>query len=337
MTVPHPLVEFGWTPDVDDRLDEPGPHESVGRVVRVDRGEVDIAVDADEVVRATTTTAAKDCVAGDWVRVDTDSQRVTAVAPRRTAFVRRAARGARAPQTLAANVDVVAVCQGLVPGVNLRRLERELVLAHQSGGRPLVVLTKADLVDRAEIDRNVEQVVEVARDVDCVVVSVVDGTGIDALRDHLLPGLTFALLGASGVGKSALVNALAGRDLQAVGAIRDLDGKGRHTTTTARLLRMPDGSLLLDTPGVRALALWESWEGLAATFPEIADLERDCQFADCFHDDEPGCAVVAAVEAGRLGAERVASWRRLRDEMSDLDEDLVEQDRRRSRTGRPEA
>jgi ribosome biogenesis GTPase len=335
MTAPHPLVEFGWNDTVAESLPPAGDAQVPGRVIRVDRGEVDVAVDATEVVRATMSSAAKDCVAGDWVIVDTESSRVVAVAPRRTAFVRRAARGARAPQTLAANMDIVGVCQGLVPGVNLRRLERELVLAHQSGAVPVVILTKADLVGPDEVEAARSAVSVVAGDVEVVVTSSARGDGLDGLRALLAPGVSFALLGASGVGKSALVNALAGKDVMTVGEIRGGDGKGRHTTTSARLLRMADGSLLLDTPGVRALALWDAWDGLAATFPEIARLESQCQFADCFHDDEPGCAVVAADAA--VSGDRLESWRRLRDEMMDLDDAITEQTRQRSRTGRPEA
>lgn len=335
MTGDHPLDELGWSAEVGRRLGACDDAEQAGRVIRVDRGEVDVAVGGGEVIRATMATSAKDVVAGDWVRVDADTQRVSHVAPRATAFVRRAARGAHAPQTLAANMDVVAVCQALVPGVNLRRLERELVLAHQSGARPLVILTKSDLVDAADADAAAQDASDVAHDVDVVVVSSVTGEGFDTLRTHLDRGVTFAVLGASGVGKSAITNTLAGRDIQAVGEIRGGDGKGRHTTTTARLIPMPDGSLLLDTPGVRALALWEAWEGLAATFPEIANRESQCQFADCAHDNEPGCAVIEGRNAGLISGERVEAWQRLRDEMSDLDVALTEQTRRRSRTGRP--
>lgn len=317
------------------------PDRATGRVVRVDRGEVDVVLDgppdvAGDQMRATTTTAAKDCVVGDEVTVERAEARVVHIEPRRTAFVRRAARGALAPQTLAANMDVVVLCHGLVPGVHPRRLERELVLAYDSGATPMVVLTKADLVGPEQIEEGLEQVHAVAPGVEVLTVSNPTGDGIDELRAALPPGRVFALLGASGVGKSSIVNSLAGRPVQLVGEIRDGDGKGRHTTTAAQLIRLPDDRLLLDTPGVRALALWQAWDGLAAAFPEIDAAASGCRFGDCSHGGEPGCAVADLVAEGEIDAERFESWCRLRDEMVELDTELEEQQRRRSRTGRPE-
>ncbi|MCO5313021.1 MAG: ribosome small subunit-dependent GTPase A [Microthrixaceae bacterium] len=339
MTAADRLVSIGWNDDVADRISTLPTRSATdntltaGRIVRVDRGEVDVALGShpDDVVRATTTTAAKDCVAGDWVAVDLEQARVEAVAARLTAFVRRAARGSFAPQTLAANMDVVLVVQALDPGLNLRRLERELVLAHQSGATPVVVITKTDLVDADTVAEALDQARRTAASVEVVAVSNRTGEGFDCLHQIVGPGRTFALLGSSGVGKSTLVNTFAGEEVQLEGEIREGDGKGRHTTTAARLIMLSDGRLLLDTPGVRALALWESWDGLALTFPEIEDLTSECGFADCFHDDEPNCAVVEAVEAGTIDADRLDSWRRMRDEMAELDAHLTEQQRKRDR------
>lgn len=341
MTNAETLRPPGWSDDIAERLAPmlDGGRLTPGRIVRVDRGEVDVALGAGhdrDVLRCTSTTAAKDCVAGDWAAVDVDAARAEGVMPRVSAFVRRAARGALAAQTLAANMDVVFVVQGLEPGVNVRRLERELVLAHQSGATPIVLLTKADLVDRAVVETSLAAVRAVAPNVAVFAVSNRTGEGLDEVAAQLEPGRTFALLGSSGVGKSTFVNAFAGEQVQLEGEIRDGDGKGRHTTTAARLIELADGRLLLDTPGVRALALWESWEGLADTFPEIESTAERCGFADCFHDDEPRCAVVAAVEAGEIPAERLESWRALRDEMAALDAELVDQQRRADRPGRPE-
>jgi ribosome biogenesis GTPase len=339
MTNDAHLRSLGWDDDVAavvvPLLDE--GRLTAGRIVRVDRGEVDVATGpgAHDVVRASSTTAAKDAVAGDWAALDAAQGRVEDLAPRLTAFVRRAARGARSAQTLAANMDVVLVVQALDPGLNPRRLERELVLAHQSGATPVVVLTKTDLVDEATVAESVATAGATAPGVEVVAVSNRTGEGIGDLGRLVEPGRTFALLGSSGVGKSTLVNTFAGERVQLEGEIREGDGKGRHTTTAARLLILRDGRLLLDTPGVRALALWESWEGLADTFPEIEETAEDCQFADCFHDNEPGCAVIAAAERGDIDPERLENWRRLREEMDELDTHLVDRQRREARTGRP--
>lgn len=338
MTNANPLGPLGWNERVAAVVDPllSGTLEP-GRIVRVDRGEVDVAtgVGPDAIVRATNTTAAKDCVAGDWVALDRELTRVEAVAPRLTAFVRRAARGAHSAQTLAANMDVVLVVQALDPGINVRRLERELVLAHQSGATPIVVLTKTDAVTPTAVAEAVAAARASAPGVEVIAVSNRTHEGFDELGALVGPCRTFALLGSSGVGKSTLVNTFAGESIVLEGEIRDGDGKGRHTTTAARLLHLADGRLLLDTPGVRALALWESWEGLADTFPEIEETAESCSFADCFHDDEPRCAVVAAVAAGEIDADRLTSWRNLRDEMAQLDAYLIDQQRKAERTGRP--
>ena len=338
MTTSTPLDAYGWNDAVAKRLKRLlAKRQIAGRVIRVDRGEVDVVDATGATVRATMTTAAKDCVAGDWVASDPETSRVEGVAPRATAFTRRAARGANTAQTLAANMDVVLVCQALDPGLNVRRLERELVLAHQSGATPVVVLTKTDVVGPDATAASVADAQGSAPGCDVIAVSNRTRDGLDRLLALVRPRMTFALLGASGVGKSTLVNTLAGESVQLVAEIRAGDGKGKHTTTAARLIRLSDDRLLLDTPGVRALALWESWEGLALAFSDVEDLAGSCRFADCFHEDEPGCAVIAGTESGVLDPARLASWRHLREEMDQLDDALIVQTRKRERTGRPTA
>lgn len=301
------------------------PDLIAGRVARTDRGVVTVWPDRERLdiakLRATCATDGKDVVAGDWVALDPANHRVEQRLERHTEFVRRSAKGALTAQTLAANMDVVFCIQAMVPGINPRRLEREMVLAHQSGAKVAVVLTKADLVDDADAQRTIAE--RSAPGVPVHLVSSTEGTGLDALRASLPVGCTVSMFGASGVGKSTLVNAWAGGPVQLIGEVRAGDSKGRHTTSAARLIRLADDLVLLDTPGTRALALWEADDGLTATFPEILEASENCRFDDCRHTDEPGCGVIGVVDRDRL-----ESFRRLRDELDELDEKLDDKFRR---------
>jgi ribosome biogenesis GTPase / thiamine phosphate phosphatase len=236
--------------------------------------------------------------------------------PRRTALARKAAgRGVEA-QVLAANLDTVFVVTSLNRDLNLRRVERYLSMVWESGARPVVLLTKADL--RAEPAAAVAEVEARAPGVPVHAVSVVAGSGLAALREHLRPGESAALIGSSGVGKSTLLNWLLGADRLAVGAIRADDDRGRHTTTARQLLVLPDGGVVIDTPGLREVQLWESESGLAQAFDDLAALAARCRFRDCRHGGEPGCAVAAAVAAGSLARERLENHRKLAAEMRSL-------------------
>jgi ribosome biogenesis GTPase / thiamine phosphate phosphatase len=256
-------------------------------------------------------------VTGDWVAVrpEGDVALIEAVLPRRTAFVRKAAGDATVEQVLAANLDVAFLVASL-PGINLRRLERFVTAAWESGAQPIVVLTKSDLA--LEPGDELPAVAAVAPRVPIHVVSSATGAGIDGLREHLLPNRTAALLGISGVGKSSLVNRLLGEERQAVAEVRD-DGKGRHTTTQRELVFVPGGGLVLDTPGMREFALWDADAGLDETFDDVVELASRCRFRDCRHETEPKCAVRAAVEEGRLPAERLESYRKLERELAHLE------------------
>ncbi len=274
---------------------------------------------------------------GDWVAVTpgpapSDPVSIVGVLPRRSHFSRGAVGGGT--QTVAANVDRVWVVHGLDVAPNLRKIERYLALAWESGAVPEVVLTKTDLADagapgptgagvpgRTDAGSVAEAVAQAVAEVEAVAVgvavravSVVDGTGIEALAGSLEPGRTVALLGPSGVGKSSLVNRLAGADLAATADVRASDHKGRHTTTRRQLFRLPSGALLLDTPGMRELQVGDLEAGLDRAFPEIDRLADGCRFRDCAHESEPGCAVLEAVADGSLPADRLASWRKLRAE-----------------------
>ncbi len=203
--------------------------------------------------------------------------------------------------------------------LNLRRLERYLILARESGAQPVVLLTKSDLA--ADVADAPAAVDSIAADVPVVALSSVSGEGLDAVRSWLRPGVTAALLGSSGVGKSTLVNTLAGEELLTTQEIRD-DGQGRHTTTRRELVRLPGGALVIDTPGMRELQLWVADEGLEETFEDVTSLFDQCRFSDCSHDSEPGCAVKAALQDGTLAPERWESYLKLQAELAHLERRL---------------
>lgn len=251
-----------------------------------------------------------DVAVGDFVVPSGDGERVQHVLARHSAFVRRASfAGSRAEShTIAANIDVVMLVHALTSPPNQRRLERELVLAWDSGARPVVVLTKTDLVDGSS--DAVRALSDVAPGVQVMVASGISGEGVDELRAHAAENATIALLGASGVGKSTLVNALVGQHRQATNAVRG-DERGRHTTTASELVRLPSGGWLIDTPGVRAVSLWSSGHGIERAFADVFALMDHCRFRDCKHDSEPGCAVNAAVADGSLDPRRLDSMKRL--------------------------
>ncbi|MBX9246073.1 ribosome small subunit-dependent GTPase A, partial [Actinotalea ferrariae] len=253
--------------------------------------------------------------AGDWVRLDgaaapagTSAAVVTEVLPRRTAVVRaQVASGSSYEQVLAANADVAAVVEGMAPDGDLARVERLLALAWSSGARPVVVLTKSDLVALPEALR--AEVADVAPGADVHAVSATDDVGLEPLRELLASGATVALLGASGVGKSTLLNALVGTTTMRTQALRT-DGKGRHTTVTRELHLVPGGGAVLDTPGLRTVGL-AGREALDDVFADVDELAAGCRFHDCAHLTEPGCAVLAALETGELSERRLHSYRKL--------------------------
>jgi len=261
--------------------------------------------------------AAQEPAVGDWVAFEEPATAgghamITGVLPRRTLLARRSA-ARDEEQILAANVDAVLLVSALTRDLNLRRLERGLALSLESGAAPAIVLTKADLCD--DVDAARAGVAQVARGVPVLVVSAKTGEGMSELSALLRPGSTLVLLGTSGVGKSTLVNLWLGSEQQAVAEIAD-SGKGRHTTTHRELLALPGGALVIDTPGVRELGLWDSAAGVSEAFPEIEALGAGCRFNDCAHDGEPGCAVAAAVDQGALARERLDSFLRLRREVA---------------------
>ena len=253
--------------------------------------------------------------AGDFVMIqyiDNGDSLILATLPRRTCFSRREPGPIPRDQAVAANFDYVFIMQSLNQDFNPKRLERYLTLAWQSGATPVILLTKADLVE--DYWDYLTQVERVALGVNTHVVSAHTGQGLSRLNAYLQPGKTVVFLGSSGVGKSSLVNALAGQELMAVSAIREDDSKGRHTTTHRQLIRLDSGVMVIDTPGMRELGMWDASEGLVDAFADVEKYLGRCRFSDCHHESEPGCAIKAAISAGELDPMRWESYQNLKEE-----------------------
>ncbi len=306
------LRELGWNDELAENL-EPGL--VAGRVAAVHRGAFDVWTEAGAVrsrLPGRLVHEGLEVGAGDWVGLSDGLIRV--VLPRRSAIVRNAAGLTTTAQTLAANVDVAFAVSSLGPDLEPRRIERYLVTLWESGASPEIVLTKADRLD--DPWPLVAGVEAVALGVPVHVVSAVTGQGCDALRARIGAGTTAVLLGSSGVGKSTLVNRWLGEETMATKETREDDDEGRHTTTHRQLLVLPGGGLVIDTPGLRELQLWDvDSAALDATFADVEELAAECRFADCTHTHEPGCAVLAGVETGELPHERLQSWRKLQREL----------------------
>jgi len=312
------LDDLGWddlwsarAAALTNTVDTTGPTQPA-RVGRTDRGSC-LVHTADAPIHAALVPGLDPApTTGDWVFIN-GAGMVSAVLPRRTSVVRGAGRRDVRGQVLAANVDVLFVVAALTEAPHLNRLERLLSVAWESGARPVVLLTKADL--SADVDSERAEVAGAAPGVEVIAVSIRTGHGLDNLRAALPRGVTGALIGPSGTGKSSLVNVLAGADLLPTDDIR-ADGKGRHTSTTRELVPLPWGAVLLDTPGLRSVQLWDTTSGLERTFSDVESLAALCRFTDCAHHGEPGCAVGAAVADGTLAARRLGSYEKLRREQA---------------------
>jgi ribosome biogenesis GTPase len=306
-----PDRRLGWNERLQAAWVALGSPGAPGRVSRIDRGWSSVMATADDRTPARVRNLYADVAIGDWVVASDDGERIQHVIERTSAFTRRASfEGDRfVADTLAANIDSVFLVHALGKTPNQRRLERELVLAFDSGAQPVVVLTKSDLVDDPASAH--DELADVALGVPVLIASGRDHSGLAEIRAYATGNRTLAFLGASGVGKSTLVNALLDDEVMDTGAVREADHRGRHTTIAAQLLALPGEGWLIDTPGVRAVSLWLSGNGIERAFADVFELMDHCRFRDCKHDREPGCAVRAAIEAGQLDPARLASLDRL--------------------------
>lgn len=321
------LETYGWS---DALQSDFAPHAAeglvAGRVIVQQRGLYGLVTAAGEARAEISGRLARDAEAGgypavgDWVAADPPLGGMAIihhVLRRRTAFVRKASGREGRPQVVAANVDTAFLTASLNADLNPRRLERYLASAWQSGAAPVVVLTKADLCP--DVEAAVAGVEAIALGAPVHPLSSLTGEGLETLRAYLAPGKTVVMVGSSGAGKSTLANVLLGAERMATGAIREDDARGRHTTSHRELILLPGGGLLLDTPGMRELALWDSDEGVAATFEDVEAIAEACKFRDCGHTNEPGCAVQAALRDGELDESRWRSFQKLSRELAHLE------------------
>ena len=316
------MIAYGLTAQYASLAQAYGPQYEAARILSQEkglyrlicaRGEQTGAVSGR--LRYNARSAADFPAVGDFVAIESSYQNGSAVIhevlPRKSVFIRKAAGTGHAEQVVAANVDTLFICMSLNNDFNLKRLERYLSVAWESGATPVVVLTKADLC--ADVQRCMRDVASVAVGVDIVLTSALAQDGYAKLLPFLQPGRTVALIGSSGVGKSTLVNRLLGEDRLNTNGLRD-DDKGRHTTTRRALFLLTQGGMVIDTPGMRELGLWDSDEGLDRAFSDIEALAKKCRFRDCSHTNEPRCAVREALQSGLLSEERLLSYRKLRNE-----------------------
>ncbi|TLM77209.1 ribosome small subunit-dependent GTPase A [Microbulbifer harenosus] len=320
-----PLRALGWKPFFQQQLslEELTDCEPL-RVMAVHRSQIEVSGErGDEVVLVNGPLfedAQEKPTVGDWLLLERDSRRPVRRLERSSLF-RRMAPGAKQVQLIAANIDNVLIVTSCNDDFNLSRIERYLALVKEAGCRACVVLTKSDLLSEHDQYR---EALKGYRDLPVVLVNALDRASVEPLRDYCRSGETLALLGSSGVGKSTLLNSLAGSELAATAGIREDDSKGRHTTRHRALYTIPDGGLLLDSPGMRELGLADIGDGLAAAFSDISELATQCRFADCAHQTEPGCAVRAAMDAEELDERRVRNWRKLEREVKRNSQTLAE-------------
>lgn len=261
-------------------------------------------------------------VAGDWVLGTLDDSEslllIHHILPRESLIMRVAPGGRDELQALAANIDYTFIVTSLDEDFSARRVERYLILLHDSGSKPVILLNKCDLADQDEINRYRAELTEAAPGIPIHTISASEGINMDQLRVYMRSGVTLCMLGSSGTGKSTIINHISGMNSQKTQQVREVDSKGRHTTTSRSLIFLPDGTIFIDTPGLREVQVMPSGEGLAQTFPKIDLLSRQCKFRDCQHEGEPGCAVQEAIDNGEISSDRLAGWKKIKCEMEGM-------------------
>ncbi len=318
---PYALEELGWTEEHDAAFSKyTGPYVP-GRVACRQKTVWDVLVDGGSVTAGISGALRKlgrFPAVGDFVALldqpEAGTSTIVDILPQKTRFARGTPGRDGADQVIAANIDTVFIVTATGHDLNARRIERYLAVAHASGARPVIVINKSDLAD--DPATLADEIVSVSPGIPVIPISAVSGEGVDRLDPYLSPRTTIALIGSSGVGKSTLINRLMGRPVQDTSDIRDYDGKGRHTTTVRQLFILAGGALMIDNPGLREVGIGKASAGIADTFPEILELAEGCRFSDCRHEQEPGCAVQAAVAAGTLSAARLDSFQRLMRELA---------------------
>jgi ribosome biogenesis GTPase / thiamine phosphate phosphatase len=330
INLPDKLIDYGWNQYFEDNFNKLAiPGSAPARIISESRGLFQVFCRYGELsarisgkLRFTAGEEILYPAVGDWVALKplTGEQKgiIEAVLPRQSKFSRKAAGNRVEEQIVSANVDTIFIVSGLDGGrsLNLRRLERYLTLAWNSGAAPVIVLNKADLCDDAATQ--ISNIESIAPGISIHAVSARQGTGLDLLKSYLVRGKTAAFLGSSGVGKSALINAFLGEEKLQTGEVREDDHAGRHTTTRRQLFLLPDGGAVIDTPGMREIQLWGGEDDLQGAFQDIETLADQCPFSDCSPNQESGCAVKAAIERGELDASRLESYRKLQNELKYL-------------------
>jgi ribosome biogenesis GTPase len=317
------LKKLGWNAFFGERFRGYATDHEPGRVSTVNKNSCKVHMKGG-VVRARVSGKLRQDglrpAVGDWVAIHRDESdifTIQAVLPRKSKISRKDPGRATGEQVIVTNIETVFIVTSLNQDLNMRRLERYIATAKQSGAEPVIVLNKSDIC--TDVEAKIDEVKAIAPDLSVLAISATEKIGLEKLSPYLQDGKTAVLLGSSGVGKSTLINALEGRERQKIGEIREDDGRGRHTTTARELLILEKGGIIIDNPGMREIQLWDASDGLDDAFQDIAELAKECKFSDCRHETEPGCAVKKAIEEGTLSEGRLESYRKLQRELSAIE------------------